>query len=71
MRRPVVDVDMAVSLRRAATVDWATRETALAKLRVMVKMLLRCYKLTPDRRGETTEMVQMQPDSLAAGWALA
>ena len=39
-----IAVELVVSLRRSVTVDWAVRETVRARLRVMVKTLLKRYK---------------------------
>ena len=66
-----IAVELTVSLRRSVTVDWAKRETVRAKLRVMVKTLLRRYKYPPDRQEEATETVLRQAESLSAEWAVA
>lgn len=57
-----------MSLRRSVTVDWARRETVRARLRVMVKTMLRRYKYPPDRQEEATETVLKQAQSLSAEW---
>lgn len=57
-----------MSLRRSVTVDWARRETVRARLRVMVKTLLRRYKYPPDRQEEATGTVLKQAQSLSAQW---
>ena len=59
---------LTVSLRRSVTVDWARRETVRARLRVMVKTLLRRYKYPPDRQDEATETVLKQAQTLSAEW---
>jgi len=66
-----IAVELTQSLRRSVTVDWAKRETVRAKLRVMVKTLLRRYKYPPDRQDEATEVVLRQAEELSAGWAIA
>ncbi len=53
------------------TVDWAVRETVRAKLRVMVKTLLKRYKYPPDKQEEATETVLKQAESLSAEWVMA
>ena len=45
-----IAVELVQNLRKSVTVDWAKRETVRAKLRVMVKTLLRRYKYPPDRQ---------------------
>lgn len=66
-----IAVELTQSLRKTVTVDWAKRETVRAKLRVMVKMLLRRYKYPPDRQEEATETVLRQAENLSAEWAMA
>lgn len=66
-----IAVELTQNLRRSVTVDWAKREAVRAKLRVMVKTLLRRYKYPPDRQEEATETVLRQAESLSAEWAVA
>lgn len=66
-----IAVELTQNLRRSVTVDWAKREAVRAKLRVMVKTLLRRYKYPPDRQEEATETVLRQAESLSADWSLA
>jgi type I restriction enzyme R subunit len=66
-----IAVELTQNLRRSVTVDWAKRETVRAKLRVMVKTLLRRYKYPPDRQEEATETVLRQAESLSAEWTSA
>jgi type I restriction enzyme R subunit len=64
-----IAVELTQNLRKSITVDWAKRETVRARLRVMVKTLLRRYKYPPDRQEEATETVLKQAESLSAEWA--
>lgn len=66
-----IAVELVQNLRKSVTVDWAKRETVRAKLRVMVKTLLRRYKYPPDRQEEATDTVLQQAESLSAEWAVA
>ncbi|MCP3722588.1 type I restriction endonuclease subunit R [Paraburkholderia sp. CNPSo 3272] len=66
-----IAVELVVKLRGSVTVDWAKRETVRAKLRVMVKTLLKRYKYPPDRQEEATDTVLLQAESLSAEWASA
>ena len=65
-----IAVELTVSLRRSVTVDWAQRETVRARLRVMVRTLLRRYKYPPDRQEEATETVLRQAESLSGQWVV-
>ena len=66
-----IAVELTQNLRKSVTVDWAKREAVRAKLRVMVRTLLRRYKYPPDRQEEATETVLMQAESLSADWVTA
>jgi hypothetical protein len=66
-----IAVELTQSLRKSVTVDWAVRETVRARLRVMVKTLLKRYKYPPDRQEEATETVLKQAESLSAEWVPA
>jgi type I restriction enzyme R subunit len=66
-----IAVELTQKLRASVTVDWSVRETVRARLRVMVKTLLKRYKYPPDRQEEATETVLKQAESLSADWAAA
>ena len=66
-----IAVELTQSLRKSVTVDWAKRDTVRAKLRVMVRTLLRRYKYPPDRQEEATETVLKQAETLSEEWAVA
>ncbi len=66
-----IAVELVQSLRKSVTVDWAVRETVRARLRVMVKTLLKRYKYPPDKQEEATETVLKQAESLSADWVTA
>lgn len=56
-------------LRNNATVDWQHREPARARMRILVKRILRKYGYPPDLQDETTQVVLAQAEILAARWA--
>lgn len=66
-----IAVELVVKLRGSVTVDWAKRETVRARLRVMVKTLLKRYKYPPDRQEEATDTVLSQAETLSADWVSA
>ena len=66
-----IAVELTQRLRQSVTVDWARRDTVRARLRVMVRTLLRRYKYPPDRQEEATETVLRQAESLSEQWAIA
>lgn len=65
-----IAVELTQSLHKSVTVDWAKRDTVRAKLRVMVKTLLKRYKYPPDKQEEATETVLRQAEALSSEWAV-
>ncbi|MBX9899958.1 MAG: type I restriction endonuclease subunit R [Burkholderiaceae bacterium] len=61
--------ELAENLRQNASVDWAVRDNVRAKLRLMVKRILRKYKYPPVKTDMAVELVLEQAESLCAEWA--
>lgn len=61
-------MELTQRLRNSVTVDWSVRDAVRAKLRVMVRTLLKRYKYPPDKQEEATEMVLRQAEMLSAEW---
>lgn len=61
--------ELTESLRRNVSVDWSVRESVRAKLRLMVKRILRKYKYPPDKQEEAVELVLRQAESLSMAWS--
>lgn len=61
--------ELTETIRRNVTIDWTQRETARAKLRTLVKRLLRKYKYPPDRQESATQTVMEQAERLCETWA--
>lgn len=59
------------SIRKNVTLDWTIKEAARAKLRVIVKRLLKKYGYLPDMVLLATETVLEQAELLAEGFAEA
>ncbi len=51
------------------TIDWTMRENVRAKLRVLVKRVLRQHGYPPDKQESATRTVLEQAEILSAGWA--
>jgi type I restriction enzyme R subunit len=51
------------------TIDWTVREMVRAKLRVMVKRILRKYGYPPDKQEKATQTVLEQAELIARDWA--
>ena len=56
-------------IRDSITVDWSARESVRAKLRLMVKRILRKYKYPPDQQDAAVELVLQQMQTLGEEWA--
>ena len=55
-------------LRASTTVDWQVRDSVRAKLRNMVRILLRRYKYPPDKADEAIDLVLKQAEVLSNQW---
>jgi len=51
------------------TIDWTIKETVRAKMRVLVKKILRKYGYPPDLQEAATTTVLEQAEVLCAEWA--
>ena len=60
--------ELTENLRQNISVDWAQRENVRAKLRLMVKRILRKYKYPPDQQEEAVQTVLQQAETLGAEW---
>jgi type I restriction enzyme R subunit len=56
-------------VRNNVTIDWTVRETVRARLRVMVKRILRRHGYPPDKQEKATQTVLEQAELIAADWA--
>ena len=57
------------TVRSNVTIDWTLRENVRAKLRVLVKRVLRKHGYPPDRQESATRTVLEQAEVLSAAWA--
>ena len=60
--------ELAENLRKSITVDWSTRESVRARLRLLVKRILRKYKYPPAKQEEAITLVLEQAETLSAEW---
>jgi type I restriction enzyme R subunit len=61
--------ELVEAVRRNATIDWTVRESARARLRVIVRRLLRKYGYPPDKQEKATLTVLEQAELLCKEWA--
>jgi len=62
--------ELTTKLRASNSVDWYVRESVRAKLRLMVKTILKKWKYPPDGQDAATETVLDQAKELSAAWAI-
>jgi len=60
--------ELTKSLRDNVTVDWAERESVRAKLRLMVKRILKKYKYPPEQQEAAVQLILEQAHALAETW---
>ena len=61
--------ELVEAVRNSVTIDWTEREAVRAKIRVMVKRILRKYGYPPDKQEKATSTVLQQAELLCADWA--
>jgi type I restriction enzyme R subunit len=64
----VIAHELLVSLRDNVSVDWAHRDSARARMRVLVKRILRKYGYPPDLQDAAVQTVLQQAEVLSSGW---
>jgi type I restriction enzyme R subunit len=60
--------ELTENLRSNVSVDWSQRESIRAKLRIMVKRILRKYKYPPDFEEGAVQLVLQQAETLSNQW---
>ena len=66
----VIAHELVASVRSNITVDWTQRESARARMRVLVKRILRRYGYPPDLQDAAVQNVLQQAEALSAVWAV-
>ena len=62
--------ELVETVRKNVTIDWTVRESVRAKLRVIVRRILRKYGYPPDKQERATQTVLEQAEVLSEGWAV-
>ncbi|WP_425491670.1 HsdR family type I site-specific deoxyribonuclease [Haloferula luteola] len=65
----VIAAELITMVRKSVTIDWTLRESARAKIRVIVKRILNRYGYPPDLQAEAVKTVLKQAELLCAEWA--
>lgn len=66
----VIAAELITKVRQSVTIDWTLRESARAKIRVMVKRILNKFGYPPDLQEAAVKTVLQQAELLCADWAL-
>jgi type I restriction enzyme R subunit len=61
--------ELVETVRQNVSIDWTAKQSVRAKLRVMVKRILRKHGYPPDRQERATQTVLEQAELLCADWA--
>ena len=61
--------ELANKLRGNLSIDWQYKENVRAKLRTMIKALLKRYKYPPDQEGNAIDLVLQQTEMISEEWS--
>ncbi|MCD6654385.1 MAG: type I restriction endonuclease subunit R [Sulfurovum sp.] len=61
--------ELTSKLRSSVSVDWQKRESVRAKMRNMIRIILRRYKYPPDKQAQAMDMVMRQAEVLSDEWS--
>ncbi|MGB5833281.1 MAG: type I restriction endonuclease subunit R [Thiohalocapsa sp.] len=65
----VIAHELLTSLKKTVSIDWAERDSARARMRVLVKRILRKYGYPPDLEAAAVQTVLQQAEVLSERWA--
>ena len=66
----VIAAELVTNVRKSVSIDWTLRESARAKIRVMVRRILNKHGYPPDLRAEAVKLVLEQAEALCEEWAV-
>ena len=64
----VIAAELITQVKKSVTIDWTLRESARAKIKVMVKRILSKHGYPPDLQEEAVKTVLAQAELLCADW---
>ena len=64
----VIAAELITQVRKSVTIDWNLRETARARIRVLVKRILNKWGYPPDLQEDAVKTVLMQAELLCGEW---
>lgn len=66
----IIARELVETVRKNTTIDWMLKESVRAKLRTMVKRILRKYGYPPDKQEKATQTVLAQAELLCHDWVV-
>jgi type I restriction enzyme R subunit len=60
--------ELVAAVRDNTSIDWTIKETVRARIRVIVKRILRKYGYPPDKQEQATQTVLEQAEVLCKAW---
>jgi type I restriction enzyme R subunit len=63
-----IALELVEAVRRNATIDWTVKESVRARMRTMVKRILRAHGYPPDKQENATLTVLAQAELIAKDW---
>ena len=64
----LIAAELITQVKKSVTIDWTLRESARARIKVMVKRILNKYGYPPDLQEEAVKTVLAQAELLCAEW---
>jgi len=64
-----IAIELTTKLRNSISVDWQRRESVRAKMRNIIRIILKRFKYPPDRAAEALDMVMQQAEVLSDEWS--
>ncbi len=61
--------ELVKAVRQNVSIDWTVKKSARAKIRIVVKRILRHHGYPPDLQAQATQTVLEQAELFASGWA--
>jgi type I restriction enzyme R subunit len=65
----IIARELVDTVHKNVTIDWTLKDSVQAKLRVMIKRILKKYGYPPDKQKKATETVLEQAALLCKDWA--
>ena len=64
-----IAIELTQKLRSSISVDWQKRESVRARMRNIIRVILKRFKYPPDKTQEAMDMVMQQAEVLSDEWS--